>query len=71
MSTTAQQEVSTSVNVTTGDFVWHELRTTDAKGAEDFYTHVIGWQAKNSGDPGAFLTNFSRSAASTPPECLS
>jgi len=51
MSTTAQQEVSAPANVTTGDFVWHELRTTDAKGAEDFYTHVIGWKAKDSGDP--------------------
>ncbi|HEY4045430.1 MAG TPA: VOC family protein [Acidobacteriaceae bacterium] len=52
MSTTAQQEVTTPVKARAGDFVWHELRTTDAKGAEDFYTHVVGWQAKNSGDPG-------------------
>jgi hypothetical protein len=52
MSTTAQQEVTASVSATTGNFVWHELRTTDAKAAEDFYTHVIGWQAKGSGDPG-------------------
>jgi predicted enzyme related to lactoylglutathione lyase len=52
MSTTAQQEVTTPVKARTGDFVWHELRTTDAKGAEDFYTHVVGWQAKSSGDPG-------------------
>jgi predicted enzyme related to lactoylglutathione lyase len=42
MSTTAQQEVKTPASVTTGDFVWHELRTTDAKGAAAFYTHVIG-----------------------------
>jgi uncharacterized protein len=52
MSTTAQQEISTPANVTTGNFVWHELRTTDAKAAEDFYTHVIGWKAISSGDPG-------------------
>src|ERR1700761_7885724 len=52
MSTTAQQEVGTSAGVTHGNFVWHELRTTDAKGAIDFYTHVVGWQAKSSGDPG-------------------
>ena len=52
MSTTAQQEVNTAASVTTGDFVWHELRTTDAKGAEAFYTHVIGWKTKDSGDPG-------------------
>ena len=52
MSTAAQQEVTTPVKAAKGDFVWHELRTTDAKGAEDFYTHVVGWQAKPSGDPG-------------------
>jgi len=34
MSTTAQQEVNAPASVTTGDFVWHELRTTDANGAE-------------------------------------
>jgi uncharacterized protein len=52
MSTTTQQEVTTPASIATGDFVWHELRTTDAKGAEEFYTHVVGWQAKPSGDPG-------------------
>jgi uncharacterized protein len=52
MSTTAQQEATTPVKAGTGDFVWHELRTTDAKGAEEFYTHVVGWAAKSSGDPG-------------------
>ena len=46
MSTTAQQEATTPAIATTGNFVWHELRTTDGKGAEDFYTHVVGWQAK-------------------------
>ncbi len=51
MSTTAQQEVTTPTQTTTGNFVWHELRTTDTKAAEAFYTHVIGWQAKGSGDP--------------------
>src|SRR5437763_10767522 len=52
MSTVAQPEMSTSAQSSTGDFVWHELRTTDAKGAIDFYMHVIGWQARSSGDPG-------------------
>jgi uncharacterized protein len=52
MSTAAQQEVTTPIDTATGSFVWYELRTTDAKGAEEFYTHVIGWQAKPSGDPG-------------------
>lgn len=52
MSTTAQQEVENPVTVTTGDFVWHELRTTDAKAAAEFYTHVVGWKTMSSGDPG-------------------
>jgi uncharacterized protein len=52
MSTTAQREVTTPASATTGNFVWYELRTTDAKGSEDFYTHVVGWQTKSSGDPG-------------------
>lgn len=52
MSTSAQQEVTTPAKAKTGDFVWHELRTTDSKGAADFYCHVIGWQTKSSGDPG-------------------
>jgi predicted enzyme related to lactoylglutathione lyase len=51
MSTAAQQEVTTPAKVSTGDFVWHELRTTDAQGATDFYTHVVGWKAVSSGDP--------------------
>src|SRR3954469_25153166 len=52
MSTVTEQETSTATTTRTGDFVWHELRTTDAKGAQEFYTHVVGWQAKGSGDPG-------------------
>ena len=52
MSETTQQEATTPVVAKNGNFVWHELRTTDAKAAENFYTYVIGWQAKNSGDPG-------------------
>ena len=52
MSTLAEQEPITPTKTRAGDFVWHELRTTNAKAAEEFYTHVIGWQAKSSGDPG-------------------
>jgi predicted enzyme related to lactoylglutathione lyase len=44
--------VATPVNAAVGSFVWHELRTTDAQGAADFYAHVVGWQVKDSGDPG-------------------
>lgn len=49
---TAAQEMTAPVKATTGNFVWHELRTTDAEGAEEFYKYVIGWQTKSSGDPG-------------------
>jgi predicted enzyme related to lactoylglutathione lyase len=52
MSTTAQQDLTTPVHVTAGDFVWHELRTTDTKAAAEFYTHVVGWKTMSSGDPG-------------------
>ena len=52
MSTATQPILATPVKAATGDFVWHELRTTDAKGALEFYTHVVGWQATPSGDPG-------------------
>lgn len=52
MSAAVEQEATTSAKTCTGDFIWHELRTTDAKAAEEFYTHVVGWQAKSSGDPG-------------------
>ncbi len=51
MSTSAQQQTNPSPKTGTGDFVWHELRTTDTKGAQEFYTHVVGWQAKDFGDP--------------------
>jgi predicted enzyme related to lactoylglutathione lyase len=66
MSTLAQPERSTSAQSSTGDFVWHELRTRDAKGALDFYMHVIGWQARSSGDPGGVpYTLFSADDLST------
>ena len=32
----------------TGRFVWYELMTTDIAGARDFYTKVVGWEAKDS-----------------------
>jgi predicted enzyme related to lactoylglutathione lyase len=34
----------------TGRFVWHELMTTDPKGAKAFYTEVIGWKTEAFGD---------------------
>ena len=29
-----------------GRFLWHELMTSDAESAEDFYGNVVGWKAK-------------------------
>jgi uncharacterized protein len=52
MSATATTDIASRTKARTGDFVWHELRTTDAKAATEFYTHVVGWEAKSSGDPG-------------------
>ncbi len=34
----------------TGRFVWHELMTTDTKGAIAFYTEVIGWKTQPFND---------------------
>lgn len=34
-----------------GHFVWYELMTPDAKAAESFYNHVIGWSARDAGMP--------------------
>ncbi|WP_446742887.1 VOC family protein [Silvibacterium acidisoli] len=50
MSATAEQVKGTAV--ANGDFIWYELRTTDTKSALDFYTHVVGWKAMPSGNPG-------------------
>lgn len=37
------------MSATQGKFVWYDLMTSDSKGAEEFYTRVIGWTAKDSG----------------------
>ena len=42
-----------------GKFVWIELMTSDPKAAEGFYTKVVGWSAKNSGQPGMSYTLLS------------
>ena len=47
MSTIAQQEVTAPANVTAGNFVWHELRTTDAKAA-DIDIHFRGLFLSNN-----------------------
>jgi uncharacterized protein len=40
----------------TGQFIWHELMTTDVKGALAFYGKVVGWtaQAMPMGESGAY-----------------
>lgn len=42
-----------------GQFVWYDVMTSDSKAAESFYRHVLGWDAKDSGMPGAAYTLFS------------
>ncbi len=39
-----------------GKFVWYDLMTTDTKAAQDFYSAVVGWTAKDSGMPGMDYT---------------
>lgn len=39
-------------------FVWYELMTTDTDSAQDFYTKVVGWAAKDAGVPGMKYTLF-------------
>ena len=52
MSTSTMPDVTTPAKISSGDFVWYELRTTDRKAAIDFYTHVVGWETQATGDPG-------------------
>ncbi len=35
-----------------GDWVWYELMTPDAAGAQDFYGKVLGWKIANPGNDG-------------------
>jgi predicted enzyme related to lactoylglutathione lyase len=39
-----------------GDFVWHDLCTTDPAAAAAFYATVVGWTVKPSGLPGMDYT---------------
>jgi predicted enzyme related to lactoylglutathione lyase len=38
------------------NFVWYELHTFDAAGAETFYRNVVGWGAEDAGMPGKAYT---------------
>ncbi len=42
-----------------GKFVWCEYMGEDPKGAADFYTHVVGWRARDAGTPGMDYTLLS------------
>jgi hypothetical protein len=42
-----------------GKFVWIELMTSDPRAAEGFYSKVVGWSAKDSGQPGMSYTLLS------------
>jgi len=35
-----------------GEFSWHELMTTDAEAALEFYTELFGWEKRNAHDMG-------------------
>jgi uncharacterized protein len=37
-------------------FVWYDVMTTDVKGAEKFYSAVMGWKMADSGMPGMSYT---------------
>jgi uncharacterized protein len=39
-----------------GKFAWYDLMTSDTKAAEKFYHDVIGWDAKDAGNPGHAYT---------------
>ena len=41
-----------------GAFVWHELKTTDAAAAAAFYCKVVGWEAEASNLPGIDYTRL-------------
>lgn len=32
-----------------GDFIWYELLSSDADGAQKFYGGILGWQVRDSG----------------------
>jgi predicted enzyme related to lactoylglutathione lyase len=36
--------VSTGVQTRVGQFVWHDLLTTDVERAQSFYTELLGWE---------------------------
>ncbi|MFZ1815753.1 MAG: VOC family protein [Rhizobiaceae bacterium] len=45
--------------MSSGDFVWYDVMTTDVEGAERFYAAVVGWTMQDSGMPGQRYTLIS------------
>jgi predicted enzyme related to lactoylglutathione lyase len=39
--------VSTGVQTRVGQFVWHDLLTSDVERAQTFYTQLLGWEIEN------------------------
>ena len=37
-----------------GQFVWHELMTTDTKSAGAFFSKIIGWKTQPWGEDGSY-----------------
>jgi predicted enzyme related to lactoylglutathione lyase len=46
-----------------GEFVWHELATTDPDAAGAFYREVVGWRTRDAGVPGMRYTVLSAGEA--------
>jgi uncharacterized protein len=44
-------------------FVWYELMTSDPAVAEDFYSHIVGWGARDAGMPNLHYTLFTAGTA--------
>jgi predicted enzyme related to lactoylglutathione lyase len=49
-----------------GEFSWHELATTDYKGAFEFYSKLFGWEAAGEADMGPLGTYFMFGRNGTP-----
>lgn len=49
-----------------GDFIWYELMTSDADAAGSFYSAVVGWTTKASGQPGMDYRFFHAGDGSDP-----
>lgn len=44
------------MTISSGDFFWYDLMTSDPKAAIDFYTKVVGWGAEEAGVEGSSYT---------------